>query len=90
MLHWAKALWDDRLKDCLEVIVPSSTVLGIVNVVTLKAWFELSLLSVTILYTVWRWRRDTFVLCSGCLDNHPPTICPYPPDRRPSWCPKKL
>lgn len=88
MVERVRQAVDGRAGDCLSVIVPNATVLGIVNAVSLKTWAELGLIGVTILYTIWRWRRDSFVMCEGCRNGHPPPKCPLPARKRPAWCPR--
>jgi len=48
----------ERLRDVVEVWAPNGLVLAFVNLVSIKTCFEIVLISVSIGYTVWRWRRD--------------------------------
>ncbi len=79
-----------RLTDVLSVVLPNATILAAVNLVSVNHLIQLVAGLVTLAYAVWRWRRDSFVLCRPCLDGRPPATCPYPPNKRPAWCPKKL
>ena len=90
MLHRFKALLDERSRDCLAVLLPNGSVLAAVNLARLNLWVQLAGGLLTIAFVIWRWRRDSFVLCKACRDGRPPRVCPYPPGKRPFWCPKKL
>ena len=90
MLEWAKTLLTERIKDCLAVILPNGAVLATVRLVDLKTFGELGLLGLTMAYTAWRWRRDSFVICQSCRDGRMPVICPLPPRKRPWFCPRKV
>jgi hypothetical protein len=48
----------DALRDMLKVVGPNGIVLAALNVLTIKGWLELSVLTLSIGYTIWRWRRD--------------------------------
>jgi hypothetical protein len=79
---------DERLGDILKVWLPNGAVLAAVNLMTIKGCLELALITVSIVYTLWRWRRDTYVACEGCRAGKIPIVCPLPVKRRPWWCPK--
>jgi hypothetical protein len=81
---------DDRWRDTLRVVLPNSAALAAVNLVSVGSAVQLCVGLVTISYTVWRWRRDSYVTCRACIDGRPPFVCPLPPHRRPRWCPKNL
>ena len=74
----------------LSVWVPTGAVLALINAVSLKGWLSVFLLIVNLSYSIWRWRRDFFVVCEGCRMGNVPSNCPLPMGRRPWWCPKKL
>ena len=82
--------WDSRAGACLSVVVPNTAVLGLINMMDLKIWLELGLLILTLAYTIWRWRRDSFVICDGCRNGRIPDVCPLPPEDRPWYCPKRI
>ena len=90
MLERAAELFDRKLEDTLKVVVPNGTVLAAINTLEVKTWLELLLISLSILYTLWRWRRESFVACEGCRAGMVPRICPLPIRKRPWWCPKKI
>lgn len=76
-----------RFAACFSVAGPNATVLAVVNLSDIKAWAELLLIVLSILYTIWRWRRDSYVICAACRNGVPPPTCPLPLRKRPSWCP---
>jgi hypothetical protein len=86
----AAQILDERLGDTLKVWLPNSAVLAVVNVMDVKGCLELALITLSIIYTLWRWRRDSYVACEGCRVGKIPNLCPLPPRRRPWWCPKSL
>jgi hypothetical protein len=90
MLSWVKEFDENRIKDVLEVVVPNGVVLAAINLSQINLGLQIGAAALTCGYAVWRWRRDSYVLCHGCRDGHPPARCPYPEHKRPSWCPKNL
>lgn len=90
MLERATDLFGGRIEDTLKVVVPNGVVLAAVNTLEVKAWLEILLVSLSILYTLWRWRRESYAACEGCRVGRIPRICPLPTNRRPWWCPKKV
>ena len=90
MLAWAKALFDERMKDCLLVALPNGAVVAMINLVQLNGIVTLLIGLASLAYIAWRWRRDSFVVCEGCRNGHIPSVCPLPPARRPWWRPKRL
>ena len=58
MLRWAKELVDDRLKDCLAVVLPNGAVLAAINLSRINTLIQILAGLITIGYAVWRWRRD--------------------------------
>lgn len=86
----AEQVFDARVGDTLRVWLPNGAVLAVVNAADIKLWLELTLIIVSLIYTLWRWRRDSFVACEGCRAGKIPADCPLPIKRRPWWCPKKL
>lgn len=81
---------DDRFVDTAKVLVPNGAVLALVHLVDVKTLGEVVLLGLSAGYTVWRWRRDSYVACEGCRNGHVPNVCPLAPRRRPWWCPKRV
>jgi hypothetical protein len=79
----------NALVDSAKVLVPNGLVLAVVNAMTLKDWLNLMLISLSIGYTIWRWRRDSYVVCQACRDGRPPVNCPLPDRKRPAWCPRR-
>jgi hypothetical protein len=77
-----------RLGDVLSVVLPNGVILAAVNLTPVNQTITLLAGLVTIGYAVWRWRRDSYVLCQGCREGRTPEICPLPKRRRPSWCPR--
>lgn len=73
---------------CLSVVGPNATVLAAVNVISLKEWAQLALIVLSILYTLWRWRRDSCVMCDACRNGVPLASCSVPLGKRPPWCPR--
>jgi len=49
---------EERLGDTLKVVLPNMGILAVVNIMTVKCWLEVALVSLSIAYTLWRWRRD--------------------------------
>lgn len=49
---------DSRLADTLKVWIPNGASVAAMNLLELHAVAELVLLSLSIAYTIWRWRRD--------------------------------
>ena len=47
-----------RVGDTCKVVLPNGVVLAAVNLARLNLIFQLVAVSLTILYTIWRWRRD--------------------------------
>jgi hypothetical protein len=80
----------ERLRDCLEVCIPNGLILASVNLLQVNHLVQIVGGLVTVGYAVWRWRRDSFVICQACRDGRPPEICPLPSYKRPCWCPRKL
>ena len=89
MLHNAGQLMDERLQDTLRVLIPNGAVIAAVNVMTFRGWAELGLICISIAYTVWRWRRDSYVICQACRDGHVPESCAVKAGKRPGYCPKR-
>jgi len=77
-----------RLADVLSVVLPNGSVLLAVNLIQVNHLVQLAAGLATLGYAVWRWRRDSYVICQGCRDGRPPAVCPVKPGKRPSWCPK--
>lgn len=90
MFRWLHFELDGRWEDTLKVWLPNGAVLAVANAASLKEWASLGLLILSIAYTVWRWRRDSYVVCESCRNGRIPAECPLPPRRRPFWCPKSL
>ncbi len=85
----AEWLVDERLTDTAKVVLPNGIVLAAVNLAPVNPWVTLIGGLVTIGYTAWRWKRDSFVMCQGCREGRPPAVCPLPERRRPAWCPQR-
>jgi hypothetical protein len=83
-------LLDERAADTAKVWLPNAVTLAFVNGLNLKDWLQVILISLSIAYTLWRWRRESYAFCAGCRDGKVPLVCPLPARRRPWWCPKKL
>lgn len=81
---------DERTKDCLLVLVPNGVALAVVNLARLNQYLQLAVGVCAISYTLWRWRRDSYVVCQACREGHPPAMCPLPLRKRPAWCPRNL
>ena len=47
-----------RLADILKVNLPNGVVLASVNLLELKTVLEIVLVSLSLAYTIWRWRRE--------------------------------
>ena len=90
MVDRLTSLFDGRLADTLKVVLPNSVVLAMVNLASLNQIAQLAAVGLTISYTIWRWRRDSYVVCQRCRDGQPPANCPYPRHKRPYWCPANL
>jgi hypothetical protein len=73
----------------LSVWVPTGAVLALINAVSLKGWLTVLLLSINVCFSLWRWRRDSYVLCRPCLQGKEPKACPYE-GHRPWFCKKRL
>lgn len=58
MIERTKQLADERMGDILRVILPNGGVLAMVHLVDLATLGQLLLITVSIGYTLWRWRRD--------------------------------
>ena len=48
----------NAMKDISLVVLPNGAVLAFINLVDVKTVVEISLLLVSIAYTIWRWWRD--------------------------------
>lgn len=79
-----------RIGDVLSVVLPNGTILAAVNLIPLNHLVQVLAALVTIGYAIWRWRRDSYVLCQACREGRPPAVCPVKANRRPWWCPKRL
>jgi hypothetical protein len=53
-----KSFLDSRLADITKVVLPNGSVLAFVNLANLKHSLEIAAILITIVYTIWRWRRD--------------------------------
>lgn len=80
----------ERWEDILTVCVPNATILATVTLVEVSNLVVLLSGLMTMAYAIWRWRRDSFVVCQACRDGRPPGICPLPEKKRPYWCPRSL
>jgi hypothetical protein len=83
-------IFDGKMEDTLKVLVPNAVILAAINAMTIKSWLEVALLSLSIAYTLWRWRRESYANCERCRGGTIPSSCPLPVSRRPWWCPKKV
>jgi hypothetical protein len=53
-----KSFLDSRLADITKVVLPNGSVLAFVNLANVKHSLEIAAILITIIYTIWRWRRD--------------------------------
>jgi hypothetical protein len=90
MIERLENLGSERWSDIAAVCLPNATIVAAVHMVELNALLTFLSLAVTIGYTIWRWRRDSYMICAPCRDGRPPLVCPLPANKRPLWCPKTL
>jgi hypothetical protein len=90
MVQRLESEWSGRVGDILAVLVPNGTILATVNLIPVNHAIQMLAGIVTIGYAIWRWRRDSFVMCQACRDGRPPENCPLAPRKRPTWCPRNL
>ncbi len=46
------------MKNLLTIVLPNGVVLGVTTFADIEAYLKVALLAVTLVYTLWRWRRD--------------------------------
>ena len=84
------AILNDKVGETIRLWLVNGAILATVNLVTIKDFLSIGLLSVSICYTVWQWRRSIFAACERCREGNLPRFCRLPVSRRPWWCPKKV